>query len=91
VDARLHPVELGQDIVGKIEPTVGEDVAFDPAQDPERRQQVVGRRDLLGLPADVVGGEPADGADGRRVVADGDVLVPALDLSLYTSPSPRDS
>ena len=79
VDARLHPVELGQDVVGKIEPAVGQDVAFDPAQDAEGREDLVGRRDLLGLPADVVGGEPADGADGGRVVADRDVLVAALD------------
>ena len=55
VHARLHPVELGQDVVGKIEPAVGEDVAFDPAQDAEGREERVGRRDLLGLPADVVG------------------------------------
>jgi len=55
VHARLHPVELGQDVVGKIEPPVGEDVALDPAQHPERRQEFAGSRDLLGLPADVVG------------------------------------
>ena len=77
VDARLHPVELSQDIVRKIEPPVGEDVAFDSAQDAERCQQLVRGRDLLGLPANVVGREPADGAHGGRVVADRDVVVAA--------------
>jgi len=37
VNARLDPVELSQDIVRKVELPVGEDVALDPAQDPERR------------------------------------------------------
>ena len=78
VHARLHPVELGEHVVGEVEPAVGEDVALDPAQDAERREQLVGGGDLLGLAADVVGGEPADGADGRRVVADREVLVAAL-------------
>ena len=55
VDARLHPVELGKDVIGKIEPPVGEDVALDPAQDAERRELLVRRRDLLGLAADVLG------------------------------------
>jgi hypothetical protein len=71
------PVELGQDVVGEVEPPVREDVALDAAQDAERRQRVVGRRDLLGLPADVVGVQARDGADGRRVVADRDVVVAA--------------
>ena len=78
VDAGLHPVELGEDVVGEVEPAVGEDVALDPAQDAERRQHLVGGRDLLGLAADVVGREAADGADRRRVVADREVLVAAL-------------
>ena len=78
VDARLHPVELGQHVVGEVEPAVGEDVALDPAQDAERRERLVGRGDLLGLAADVVGREPADRADGRRVVADREVLVAAV-------------
>ena len=77
MDARLHPVELGKDVIGKIEPPVGEDVALDPAQDAERRELLVRRRDLLRLAADVVGGESGDGADGGRVVADRDVLVAA--------------
>ena len=78
VDARLDPVELGQDVVGEVEPAVGQDVALDPAQDAERRERLVGGGDLLALAADVVGGQPAHGADGRRVVADRDVLVAAL-------------
>ena len=78
VHARLHPVELREDVVGKVEPPVGEDVALDPAQDAERRQQLVRGRDLLGLAADVVRGEPADGAHGGRVVADREVVVAAL-------------
>ena len=55
VDARLHPVELGEHVVGEVEPAVGQDVALDPAQDAERRQRLVGRGDLLALAADVVG------------------------------------
>ena len=89
VDARLHPVELGEDVVGQVEPPVGEDVALDPAQDAERREPLVGRRDLLGLPADVVGAEAAHGADRRRVVADREVLVAAL--AARRAPSPRRS
>ena len=54
VHARLHPVELGEHVVGEVEPPVGEDVALDPAQDAERRQHLVRGRDLLGLAADVV-------------------------------------
>ena len=78
VDARLHPVELGEHVVGEVEPAVGEDVALDPAQDAERRQRLVGGRDLLGLAADVVGGEARHRADRRRVVADREVVVAAL-------------
>src|SRR4051794_2902130 len=59
VHARLYPLELREDVVGKIEPSVGEDVALDPAQDPEWREQFVRSRNLLGLAADIVGGEPA--------------------------------
>ena len=78
VDARLHPVELREDVVGQIEPPVGEDVALDPVQHAERREGLVRLRDLLRLPADVVAREPADRADGRRVVADRHVLVAAV-------------
>ena len=79
VHARLDPVELGQHVVGQVEPAVGQDVALDPAQHAERRQPRVGGGDLLALAADFVGGQPADGTDGRRVVADREVLVAALD------------
>jgi hypothetical protein len=58
VHACLYPLELGENVVGKIEPPVGEDVALDPAQDTERRQQLVRGGDLLGLAADVVGVSP---------------------------------
>jgi hypothetical protein len=58
VHAGLHPVELGEDVVGQVEPAVGQDVALDPAQDAERRQALVRGRDLLGLAADVVGVSP---------------------------------
>jgi hypothetical protein len=78
MDAGLHPIELGQHVVGKVEPPVGEDVALDAAQDAKRRQRLVRRRDLLGLAAHVVGVQATDGADGRRVVADRDVVVAAL-------------
>ena len=78
VHAGLDPVELGEHVVGQVEPPVREDVALDPAQDAERRQPLVRGRDLLALAADFVAGEPGDGADGRRVVADGDVLVAEL-------------
>ena len=76
--ACLYPLELREDLVGKVEPPVGEDVALDPAQDAERGEDLVGRRDLLALPAHVVGGEPPHGPDGGRVVADRDVVVTAL-------------
>jgi hypothetical protein len=49
VDACLHPLELREDVVGQVEPPVGEDVALDPAQDAERRQELVRGGDLLGL------------------------------------------
>ena len=55
VHARLDPVELGQHVVGQVEPPVGQDVALDPAQDAERGQHLVRRRDLLALAPDVVG------------------------------------
>ena len=58
VHARLDPVELGEDVVGEVEPAVGQDVALDPAQDAERREQLVRGRDLLALAADVVGVRP---------------------------------
>jgi hypothetical protein len=78
VHAGLHPVELGEHVVGQVEPPVGQDVALDPAQHAERRERLVGRRDLLALAADVVGGQAGHGADGGRVVADRDVVVAAV-------------
>jgi hypothetical protein len=78
VDAGLYPVELGQDVIGKIEPPVGEDVALDPAQHAERCQQFVRGADLLCLPAHVVCGESPDGAHGGRVIADGEIVIAAL-------------
>ena len=78
VDARLHPVELGQQVVGEVERAVAADVALGPAQEAERRELLVGGRDLLGLAAHAVGVEPGDGADADRVVADRQVLVAAL-------------
>src|ERR1019366_7378298 len=75
VDTGLYPVELGQDVIGKIEPPVGEDVALDPAQHPERFQQFIRGSDLLTLPAHVVCGESSDGAHGRCVIPDGEVVI----------------
>ena len=75
VHAGLDPVELSEDVVGEVEPPVGEDVALDPAQHPERSQLRVGRGDLLALAADVVGGQPVHRPDGGGVVADGQVLI----------------
>ena len=45
----LHPVELGQHVVGQVERPVGEDVALGSPQHAERRQRLVRRGDLLGL------------------------------------------
>ncbi len=78
VQADLHPVQLGEHVVGEVERAVREDVALAAAQDPERRQQLVGGRDLLSLPADVVGIETGDDRHRARVVADREVLVAEL-------------
>ena len=75
VEADLHPFELGEHVVRKVERPIRQDVALAPAQDPERRQQLVRGGDLHGLPAEVVGIEPRDDADVARVVADRQVLV----------------
>ncbi len=75
VQADLHPLELGEHLVGKVERAVREDVGLDPAQDPEGRELVVRRRDLLALAPHVVGVEAGHDADVARVVADRDVLV----------------
>src|SRR5262249_25098391 len=75
VHTGLDPVELSENVVRQVEPPVGEDVAPDPSQHPERSQLRVRRRDLLALPADVVGGQAPHRADRRSVVADRQVLV----------------
>jgi len=38
VHAFLHPVELGEDVLGKVKPPVRKDVALNPAQHAKRRQ-----------------------------------------------------
>ena len=43
----LHPLELGEHVVGRVERAVGADVALDAAQHPERRELLVRGRDLL--------------------------------------------
>ena len=69
VHACLHPVELSEYVVQEVQRPVSQDVALDPAQDPERRQPLVGLGDLLALPAQLVAGDPRHRADARRVVA----------------------
>ena len=55
VNARLHPVELRQQVLGQIQRPVAPDVALDPTQQPERRELLVRLRDFLRLPPHVVG------------------------------------
>ena len=69
---------IREDVIGKVKRPVREDVALDPPQHAERRQQVVRGRDLVSLAPDVVRREPADRAHSGCVVADGDVVVAAL-------------
>ena len=78
VEAELHPVELGQHVVGQVERAVAADVDLGAAQDPERRELLVRGGDLLGLAAQRVGVEARDDAHVRRVVADREVLVAEL-------------
>ena len=78
VDARLNPVELGEDVVWEVERTVREDVALGAAQDPKRRYLLVRGRDLLGLAAQVVGVKARHDSHVSRVVADRQVLVAAV-------------
>ena len=75
VHARLHPVELREHVVREVERSVGEDVALDPAQHAERRDELVRGGDLLALPPHVVGVQPRDDAHVRSVVADREVVV----------------
>ena len=79
VDARLHPIQLGEDGFGQVEPAVREDVALGATEDAEGRERIVDVGDLERLAAEVVRRESTHGADGRRVVADRQVLVAALD------------
>ena len=71
----LHPLELGEDVVGQVEAAVVEDVALGAAQDPERRELLVRARNLLGLAAQVVGVKARHDTHGAGVVADRDVGV----------------
>ncbi len=75
MQADLHPLELGEDVVGKVERAVREDVALAAAQDPEGPEQLVRSRDLLGLAAQVVRVQPGHDAHVAGVVADRDDLV----------------
>ena len=78
VQAELHPVELGEHVVGQVEAAVAADVDLGPAQDAERRELLVGERDLLALAPQRVRVEAGHDADVLGVVADGDVLVAAV-------------
>jgi hypothetical protein len=78
VHAGLHPVELGEDVVRKVQAAVRKDVALDATQHAEGLQQLVRGSDLVALAADLVRGQPANRADGGSVVADRQVLVAAL-------------
>ena len=51
VQAQLHPVELGEDVVREVERAVGTDVALGAAQHAERRERLVRGSDLLPLAA----------------------------------------
>ena len=77
MQAQLHPLELGEDVVGQVEATVAADVALAAAEDAERRQLFVRRLDLLGLAPNRVAVEPRHRADSGRVIADCEVLVAA--------------
>ncbi len=70
VDGRHHPVELLEDLVGDVELAVRANVHLDPLQDPEGRERLVERVDLLPLQLQPPVAEP------RRVVAHREVLVP---------------
>ena len=54
VEADLHPVELREHVVREVERAVRQDVGLDPAEQPERRQPLVRRCDLLALAAHAV-------------------------------------
>ena len=62
---RLHPVELGEDVVGQVERAVGEHVALVPRRTRNGATSSVRRGDLLALAAHVVCVEPRHDADVR--------------------------
>ena len=74
----LHPVELGEHVLGNVEAPVGTDVALHAAQDPEWRKLLVGGRDFLALTPQRVAVEPGDDGHAGRVVADRQILVAAI-------------
>src|SRR5262249_42979897 len=78
VDRGLHPVEPDEHVVGEVELSVGANVALDPGEDAKGGEPLVRGRDLLGLPANVVGAEPWHRSDGGGVIADRQVLVAKL-------------
>ena len=49
MERELHPLQLGEDVVGRVERAVPADIALEPAQDAERREQLVRGSDLLAL------------------------------------------
>jgi hypothetical protein len=54
VERELHPVELVEHVVRKVERAVREDVALNAAQDTKRRDELIRRRDFLALSPQVV-------------------------------------
>ena len=75
VQAELHPLELREHVVGKIERAVGPYIHLGASQHAEGRKLLVDRCDLLCLPPQSVRVEAGNDAHVRRVVADRDVLV----------------
>src|SRR5438270_11370686 len=78
MDARLYPVELRERVVGKVEASVGKDVALYSAQHAKRRQQLVCAGDLLCLAANVVRAQPLHRPHRGRVIADREVVISKL-------------
>ena len=65
VQGQLHPVELREDIVRKVERTVADDVALGSAEHPEGGELLVFRGDLLSLAAEIVSVEAGNDAHRR--------------------------
>jgi hypothetical protein len=78
VHRRDDDVELGEAVVCEVHGAVRPDVALDPGEDAKGRQPLVRLVDLVALAADIVGVQARNGADGRRVVANREVLVAEL-------------